>query len=113
MRINKKIKSMQSFHKDVNHAVKGDRVAICVTQFDSKQIERGIVCTPNTLRETSCCIIKPNLIKYYKSAVKTKSKYHITIGNETVMGYCTFFSCKHEESKTEVEYDHFNSSVNY
>jgi len=31
MRIQKKIKSMQSFHRNVSHAVKGDRVAICVT----------------------------------------------------------------------------------
>ena len=29
------------------------------------------------------------------------------------MGYCTFFSVRQEESKTEIEYDHFSSSVNY
>ena len=36
--VTKKIKSMQSFHEPVNRAIQGDRVAVCVTQFNSKQL---------------------------------------------------------------------------
>jgi selenocysteine-specific elongation factor len=48
MKVTKKVKSMQMFHKPVERAVQGDRVGICVTQFDPKLLERGLVCSPQT-----------------------------------------------------------------
>lgn len=65
----KKVKSMQMFRKPVVKAsqvgliscdillrlfefinsLKGDRVGICVTQFDSKLLERGLVCVPGVV----------------------------------------------------------------
>ena len=39
----KKVKSMQMFKKPVNTAEMGDRLGICVTQFDAKKVERGQV----------------------------------------------------------------------
>jgi len=106
LNVTKKIKSMQSFHKPISYAKKGDRVAVCVTQFDSKLIERGIVSRPNTLRLVSSCIIKVNPIQYYTYPIKTNSKHHITCGNETVMGSCVFFSCANEESKSGEPFAH-------
>lgn len=40
---------MQMFRKPVNSAIQGDRVALCVTQFDPKLLERGLVCAPGIL----------------------------------------------------------------
>ena len=69
----------------------GDRAGVCVTQFDPKQLERGLVCTPNALPTISAAIIFVKKIPYYKGSVNTKAKFHITVGHETVMGKATFF----------------------
>jgi len=62
-----------------------------VTQFDAKQLERGLICEPGALPSVTAAIIRISKISYFKSAVATKAKYHITIGHETVMGRATFF----------------------
>lgn len=49
MQITRKVKSMQMFRQPVESAIMGDRVGICVTQFDPKLLERGLVCTPGSL----------------------------------------------------------------
>lgn len=45
----RKVKSMQMFRQPVQQASQGDRLGICVTQFDPKQLERGLACTPDSL----------------------------------------------------------------
>ena len=40
---------MQMFRQPVHQASQGDRVGICVTQFDPKQVERCLVCSPGHL----------------------------------------------------------------
>jgi selenocysteine-specific elongation factor len=42
LKVQKKIKSMQMFRKPIDRAIQGDRLGICVTNFDAKLIERGI-----------------------------------------------------------------------
>lgn len=108
--IQKKIKSMQSFHKPVQAAYKGDRVGVCVTQFDSKLLERGIASRPGTMKQVNNCIIDISLIPHYKGSIKTKKKFHITSGNETVMGSLLLFSQNEEESKSE---PNFNPNIEY
>lgn len=44
----RKVKSMQMFHQSVKRAKQGDRVGVCVTNLDSKAIERGVLCTPGS-----------------------------------------------------------------
>lgn len=34
---------MQMFRKPIDRAIQGDRIGICVTQFDPDQLERGLV----------------------------------------------------------------------
>jgi len=50
LQVEKKVKSMQMFRKPVQVARQGDRVGMCVTQLDANQIERGIACTPQTMK---------------------------------------------------------------
>ena len=73
--------------------LQGDRVAICVTQFDPKQLERGLVCSPGVLPTIDAAIVSAHKISYYRSAIATKSKFHVTMGHATVMARATFFSC--------------------
>ena len=42
----RKVKSVQMFKRPVQRASQGDRVGMCVTQFDAKLLERGIACAP-------------------------------------------------------------------
>ena len=49
LKVTKKVKSMQMFRQPAQRASQGDRVGICVTQFDPKQVERCLVCSPGHL----------------------------------------------------------------
>lgn len=71
--------------------LQGDRAGICVTQFDPKLLERGLVCVPGALPTIDAALISVEKISYYKQQINSKSKFHITTGHETVMGRVTFF----------------------
>ncbi|EPQ08239.1 Selenocysteine-specific elongation factor [Myotis brandtii] len=88
----KKVKSMQMFHMPVTSAMQGDRLGICVTQFDPKLLERGLVCAPESLHTVHAAIISVEKIPYFRGPLQTKAKFHITLGHETVMGRLMFFS---------------------
>ncbi|TVK90555.1 Selenocysteine-specific elongation factor [Bagarius yarrelli] len=90
--VTRKVKSIQMFRKPVHSAMQGDRVGVCVTQFDPKLLERGVVCTPNSLHTIHAAIISVQKIDYYRGALSSRSKFHITIGHETVMARMSFFS---------------------
>lgn len=87
----KKVKSVQMFRKPVSGAMQGDRVGVCVTQFDPKLLERGVVCTPGSLRTLYAAVISVRKIGYFKGSLATRAKFHITVGHETVMARVTFF----------------------
>lgn len=70
----------------------GDRCGICISNFDSKQFERGVVCAPNSVKTCYGVIINVELIKYYKSAITNGSKFHISIGHETLLGKIVLFA---------------------
>ena len=108
LNLQKKAKSMQSFHQSIAEAHKGDRVGVCIGPFDSTLVERAIVCTPGSLRMFSLCLVKLKRIQYFKHCIPGKSKYHITCGNETVMGNCVFFSTREasEEFSPSITYDY-------
>lgn len=91
IQVTKKVKSMQMFRKPVNSACQGDRVGICVTQFDSSKLERGIVCSPGHVPTLYGAILPIHKIPYFKGTCQNKSKFHITIGHETVMASLQFF----------------------
>lgn len=83
---------MQMFHMPVTSAMQGDRLGICVTQFDPKLLERGLVCAPESLHTVHAAIISVEKIPYFRGPLQTKAKFHITLGHETVMGRLMFFS---------------------
>ena len=87
----KKVKSMQMFKKPLETAVMGDRLGICVTQFDAKKVERGVLCTPGSLPAMTAIVCKVDKIRFFKSTCKTKTKFHLSLGHDTVMCTATFF----------------------
>jgi len=88
----KKVRSLQMFRQPVQNAGMGDRVAICVPGLEAKELERGIlVDTKFGMPTLDACICVVNRLHYYKNEVKTKAKYHITLGHQTVMATAHFF----------------------
>lgn len=107
----RKVKSIQMFKKSVNKAIQGDRVGVCVTQFDSSLLERGLVCTPGSLPTAFAAIISISKIPYFKGSISTKSKFHISMGHETVCATLTLFGGsnignvdKNEDLRFDTEY---------
>lgn len=99
LNISKKVKSMQMFYKPVERAIQGDRLGICVTQFDPKTLERGLACTPGLIKTATALLVLVEKIPYYKQVIETKAKFHISVGNETVMAKVYFFGssdCKYD-----------------
>ncbi|XP_062924313.1 selenocysteine-specific elongation factor [Mobula hypostoma] len=113
LKITRKVKSIQMFRKPVNAAIQGDRVGICVTQFDPKQLERGLVCSPESLCTLYAAVISVKKIPYFKGPVHTKAKFHITVGHETVMSRVMFFSRAPEDFDAEPVMDCFDFDKEY
>lgn len=109
----KKVKSMQMFHTPVTYAMQGDRVGICVTQFDPKLLERGLICTPESLHTIHAAIISLKKIQYFRGALQTKAKFHITVGHETVMGRVMFFSPAPADFNEEIQENVFDFDKDY
>jgi len=87
------------FRKPVSGAMQGDRVGVCVTQFDPKLLERGVVCTPGSLRTLFGAVISVRKIGYFKGSLATRAKFHITVGHETVMARVTYFGLPPSDTK--------------
>ncbi|XP_075244119.1 selenocysteine-specific elongation factor-like isoform X2 [Convolutriloba macropyga] len=90
--MDKKVKSIQVFRKPVSSIQKGDRAGVCVTQFESSSLERGLVCYPGLLRNIHGCVMLLRKVRFYKGAIASNSKFHIVVGHETVMAKVTLFS---------------------
>ncbi|XP_004368453.1 selenocysteine-specific elongation factor [Trichechus manatus latirostris] len=113
LKVVKKVKSMQMFHMPVTSAMQGDRLGICVTQFDPKLLERGLVCAPESLHTIHAALISLEKIPYFRGPLQTKAKFHITVGHETVMGRLMFFSPAPDHFDHEPVLDSFDFSREY
>ncbi|XP_074655372.1 selenocysteine-specific elongation factor-like [Tubulanus polymorphus] len=110
MKVVKKAKSIQMFKQPIASIKQGDRAGICVTQFDPRLLERGLVCSPGSLPTIHAAIVSVRKIPYFKGSINTKSKFHITLGHETAMGRLYFFGSADEELSHETK---FNFDVEY
>jgi selenocysteine-specific elongation factor len=90
----RKVKSMQMFRKPVKEALQGDRVGICVTNLDSTNIERGIAAAPDSIPLLSSVICMVKKVRYFRGALKSNAKFHISIGHTTIIATATFYGAK-------------------
>uniref|UniRef100_A0A1I8PPE9 Tr-type G domain-containing protein n=1 Tax=Stomoxys calcitrans TaxID=35570 RepID=A0A1I8PPE9_STOCA len=102
----RKVKSMQMFRRPVQKASMGDRVGICLTQFNAKSMERGILCQVGYMQLIYAAVIQCNVIEFYKYAIKSKSKFHVSVGHNTIMAHITLFQGTGESPV-------FNSALEY
>ncbi|XP_020798890.1 selenocysteine-specific elongation factor-like [Drosophila serrata] len=87
----RKVKSIQMFRQNVSSASMGDRIGLCVTQFNAKLLERGVISQPGYLKPIYAVCLQLRPIRYYKNAIKSKSKLHVSLGHDTVMANVTLF----------------------
>eukprot|EP01104_Vermistella_antarctica_P003531 TRINITY_DN1375_c0_g1_i3.p1 TRINITY_DN1375_c0_g1~~TRINITY_DN1375_c0_g1_i3.p1 ORF type:complete len:464 (+),score=100.51 TRINITY_DN1375_c0_g1_i3:696-2087(+) len=113
LRIDRRVKSMQMFRKPVQCAAKGDRVGICVTQFDPTNMERGFACAPGTVQSFGAAIVAPEKIRFYKREIASDTKFHITVGHTTVMAKVMFFAESVSSADGEKQSGHFQSDAEY
>eukprot|EP01127_Copromyxa_protea_P017401 TRINITY_DN5298_c0_g1_i2.p1 TRINITY_DN5298_c0_g1~~TRINITY_DN5298_c0_g1_i2.p1 ORF type:complete len:419 (-),score=72.49 TRINITY_DN5298_c0_g1_i2:41-1297(-) len=93
----KKVKSIQMFKQPVQEAKGGDRVGILLTQFDSNNMERGIVCgKAGEVPLATQAIVRVTKIGFYKQPIKSKAKFHVTVGHTTTMATFQFFGTSDE-----------------
>ncbi|KAL4858017.1 Selenocysteine-specific elongation factor [Chlorella vulgaris] len=100
LRAQKKVKSMQMFRQPVQACSRGDRLGICVTQLDAKQVERGLACMPGTVPTFTAAVARVQKIRFYGAEVRSRSKMHVTVGHTTVMAELQFFGLPDGEAET-------------
>lgn len=74
-----------------------------MTQFDAKDMERGLVCSPGALPTIIAAIVSVRKINYYKGTVASRSKLHVSIGHDTVMAKVHFFGLYGTSAPVSVE----------
>eukprot|EP01095_Lingulamoeba_sp_RSL-Kostka_P007504 TRINITY_DN239_c3_g1_i2.p1 TRINITY_DN239_c3_g1~~TRINITY_DN239_c3_g1_i2.p1 ORF type:complete len:496 (+),score=137.31 TRINITY_DN239_c3_g1_i2:38-1489(+) len=89
--LEKKVKSIQMFHQNVECAYKGDRIGVAISQF-KKKFERGLACSPGMILSFNSCIVEIKKIKFYQKQIKTNSLFHINNGHLNIVGKTTIFS---------------------
>uniref|UniRef100_T1HV40 Tr-type G domain-containing protein n=1 Tax=Rhodnius prolixus TaxID=13249 RepID=T1HV40_RHOPR len=103
-----KIKSIQMFKKEITEAHAGDRIGVCVTQFNPKLLERGIACSVGHLSQMYGAVIRLNHVRYFKPKITSGSKFHVSVGHENLVARITLFSCP-----GPVRDDHFSFDKEY
>ncbi|VDK43407.1 unnamed protein product [Taenia asiatica] len=89
-KLKKKIKSIQMFRNPIEEIGPGDRAGICVTQLDPGVMERGYLAAPDSLSTCQACLLtEVAQIVYYKGIVCSKQRFHVSIGQDTVLARIT------------------------
>ncbi|OEU08059.1 P-loop containing nucleoside triphosphate hydrolase protein [Fragilariopsis cylindrus CCMP1102] len=114
--LQRKVKSIQMFKRRCLKIQQGDRAGICVSNFDSTSLERGVCSTPGSVKYVKGGIaLVRKIIPHYKGPyLKNKSKYHVSVGHSTVMATVSFWGAKELELKlkNEVLQDKERASAN-
>lgn len=105
MNLTRQVKSIQVYRVDSSIAEVGDRIGLCVSRFDKKLMERGIICTLNCAVHCYAVIIPARKIPHYKLPITSGSKFHISFGHETCMATLTFFSVHRDLIRDENDFD--------
>jgi selenocysteine-specific elongation factor len=92
--LERKVKSMQMFRRKVQQIGQGDRAGICVSNLDSKLLERGIAASPGAVQLLKGAIALVRKVKYFHGTLKGGGKFHISVGHTTIMATITFWGAR-------------------
>jgi selenocysteine-specific elongation factor len=83
----KKVKSIQMFKQPADSAQQGDRVGLLIPGLEATSMERGLICSPDSVHFKTRVLASFHFVPYFKFGIKTGSKFHVTIAHATVL--CT------------------------
>jgi selenocysteine-specific elongation factor len=92
--LERKVKSMQMFRRKVQKISQGDRAGICVSNFDSKLLERGVAAAPGAVQLLKGAIALVRKVSYFPGKLAGGNKFHISVGHSTVMATVTFWGAR-------------------
>ena len=78
---------------------------MCLPQLDASKIERGIAAKPRSVMISDLAIVIVRRVPYYPTDVKSKTKFHISLGHQTAIGQVTFFSCETPAGDATVQFN--------
>ncbi|CAG5104447.1 Oidioi.mRNA.OKI2018_I69.chr1.g1258.t1.cds [Oikopleura dioica] len=107
----KRIKSIQIFKEAKNEAVCGDRAAICVSNFDAKKLERGLLAFPKSIKGISHVMVKLNKVKLYQDAIESGQKFHVTCGHQLANAKITLMKDRKGEKVDLSEESFFEGKI--
>ena len=91
LKTERKVKSIQMFRQPVNRAARGDRVGVCLAGFDAGSMERGFLAAPGAVPTFQVAVARVRRIRFFRGAVASKAKLHVTLGHATVMAELLLF----------------------
>jgi len=97
----KKIKGLQMFRRKANVIQQGDRAGICVSNFDAKLMERGIIASPGTVKLIRGAIAVVRKVRFFKGGLNSGAKFHVSVGHTTVMATVTFWGAREIAAQVE------------
>jgi len=90
----KKVKGVQMFRRKANMVQQGDRAGICVSNFDAKLMERGVIASPGTVKLIRGAIAVVRKVRFFKGSLNSGAKFHISVGHTTVMATVSFWGAR-------------------
>ncbi|KAF0989880.1 hypothetical protein HZS_2729 [Henneguya salminicola] len=109
-RVVKEVKSIQVFKQGVDKISQGDRAGLSIGRFDSKLLERGLVCSSkDQVKFISAAIIDLQIVKHFKKDIKSYSKISVSIGFDVMTSSIVLL--ENNEWDTEKEFS-FLESIN-
>jgi len=92
--LERKVKSIQMFKRQVQTIMQGDRAGVCVSNLDAKLLERGIASSPGAIQLWKGGIALVRKVGFFPGNLPCGSKFHVSVGHSTVMATVTFFGAK-------------------
>jgi len=112
----KKVKGLQMFRRKANIIQQGDRAGICVSNFDAKLMERGIIASPGTVKLIRGAIAVVRKVRFFRGGLNCGAKFHVSVGHTTVMATVTFWGAREiaaqESEKNRIEKNNKNNNSN-
>jgi selenocysteine-specific elongation factor len=93
--LERKIKSIQMFKRQVPSVRQGDRAGICVANLDAKLLERGIASSPpGAVGAWRAGLALVRKVPYHAGALPCGAKFHVSVGHATVMATVSFWGAR-------------------
>ncbi|KNH08367.1 selenocysteine-specific elongation factor-like protein [Perkinsela sp. CCAP 1560/4] len=106
LNLQRRVKSMQSFHAEVSHVSIGDRVGICLKEFPAEKIERTLICSVgcSKVQWSSRIVVQVHRVRFYSRSIRSGETFHISFGHENSLAYVKFIFGSEPKFSIDSEY---------